>query len=314
MSTTSTAPPRLHRAPGNPPAGRGLADPLFNAVTVLVIGVALAAVIYPLYFILIASVSDPDRVYDGSVWLWPSGVTLDGYARILSDPTVWRGLGNSALYTSLAVTISVTLVLTGGYALSRRDLPGRKLILAFIVITLFFDGGIIPRYLVVRELGLLNTVWAVILPNAISVWNLVIARVYFESNIPDSLREAAILDGASDLRFFWKIVLPLSKPLIAIMVMIHLVWNWNAFLEALMFLTDESKYPLQLVLRNILVQNDVASSGNLVGDLSSYAEQQRTAGLIKYAMIVFAAAPLLALFPFLQKYFVKGLTLGAVKS
>lgn len=314
MSTTSTAPPCLPPAPDKPLARRGLADPLFNAATVLVIGVALAAVIYPLYFILIASVSDPDRVYEGSVWLWPSGITLDGYARILSDPTVWRGLANSAFYTALGTAVSVTLVLTGGYALSRRDLPGRRLILALIVLTLFFDGGIIPRYLVVRELGLLDTVWAIVLPNAVAVWNLVIARVYFESNIPDSLREAAALDGASDLRFFFKIVLPLAKPLIAIMVMIHVVWNWNAFFEALIYLTDESKYPLQLVLRNILVQNEVTASGHLVGDLSSYAEQQRTAGLIKYSMIVFAAAPLLALFPFLQKYFVKGLTLGAVKS
>ncbi|MBN6052629.1 carbohydrate ABC transporter permease, partial [Nonomuraea sp. RK-328] len=292
---------------------RRLGEPLFNAVTLLVIGGALAAIIYPLYFILIASVSDPDRVNTGQVWLWPSGVTFDGYRRILSDPTVWQGLGNSVTYTALGTALSVALVLAGGYALSRHDLPGRNVILLLIVITLFFDGGLVPRYLVVRDLGLLDTVWAMILPNAVTVWNLVIARVYFESNIPASLREAASLDGASDLRFFLRIALPLAKPLIAVMALIHLVWNWNAFFDALIFLTDDSKYPLQLVLRNILVQNEVTASGNLVGDLAGYAEQQRVAGLIKYAMIVFASAPLLLVFPFLQKYFVKGMLIGAVK-
>jgi putative aldouronate transport system permease protein len=290
-----------------------LGDPLFNAVTLLIIGGALAAIIYPLYFILIASVSDPDQVNTGQVWFWPSGVTFDGYRRILSDPTVWQGLANSVTYTALGTVLSVALVLAGGYALSRHDLPGRNVILLLIVVTLFFDGGLVPRYLVVRDLGLLDTVWAMILPNAVTVWNLVIARVYFESNIPASLREAASLDGASDLRFFLRIALPLAKPLLAVMALIHLVWNWNAFFDALIFLTDDSKYPLQLVLRNILVQNEVTASGNLVGDLAGYAEQQRLAGLIKYAMIVFAAAPLLLVFPFLQKYFVKGMLIGAVK-
>ncbi|MDP4504353.1 carbohydrate ABC transporter permease [Nonomuraea turcica] len=290
-----------------------LGDPLFNAVTLLIIGGALAAIIYPLYFILIASVSDPDQVNTGQVWFWPSGVTFDGYRRILSDPTVWQGLANSVTYTALGTVLSVALVLAGGYALSRHDLPGRNVILLLIVVTLFFDGGLVPRYLVVRDLGLLDTVWAMILPNAVTVWNLVIARVYFESNIPASLREAASLDGASDLRFFFRIALPLAKPLLAVMALIHLVWNWNAFFDALIFLTDDSKYPLQLVLRNILVQNEVTASGNLVGDLAGYAEQQRMAGLIKYAMIVFAAAPLLLVFPFLQKYFVKGMLIGAVK-
>jgi putative aldouronate transport system permease protein len=290
-----------------------LGEPLFNAVTLLVIGGALAAIIYPLYFIVIASVSDPDQVNTGQVWLWPSGLTFDGYRRILSDPAVWHGLANSMIYTALGTALSVALVLAGGYALSRHDLPGRNIILLLIVITLFFDGGLVPRYLVVRDLGLLDTVWAMILPNAVTVWNLVITRVYFESNIPASLREAASLDGASDLRFFFRIALPLAKPLIAVMALIHLVWNWNAFFDALIFLTDESKYPLQLVLRNILVQNEVTASGNLVGDLAGYAEQQRVAGLIKYAMIVFAAAPLLLVSPFLQKYFVKGMLIGAAK-
>ncbi|NDL59875.1 carbohydrate ABC transporter permease [Phytoactinopolyspora mesophila] len=293
---------------------RKLSDPLFNAVTVLVLGGALVAIIYPLYFILIASVSEPDQVYEGNVWLAPAGFTLDGYERIVSDPAVWRGLMNSLLYTGLAVTISVCLVLTAGYALSRRDMPGRSMFMLLFLATMFYDGGMIPRYLVVRDLGMLDSIWAMVLPNAVAVWNLIIARVYFESNIPGSLREAAHMDGASDLRFFFRIVLPMSKPLIAVMIMIHMVWNWNAFFDALIFLTDDSKYPLQLVLRNILVQNEVSTTGNLVGDLASYAEQQKVAELIKYGMIVFASLPMLLLFPFLQKYFTKGMLIGAVKN
>jgi putative aldouronate transport system permease protein len=293
---------------------RKLSDPLFNAVTVLVLGGALIAIIYPLYFILIASVSEPDQVYEGNVWLTPAGFTLDGYERIVSDPAVWRGLMNSVLYTGVAVTISVCLVLSAGYALSRRDMPGRSMFMILFLATLLFDGGMIPRYLVVRDLGLLDSIWAMVLPNAVAVWNLIIARVYFESNIPESLREAAHMDGASDLRFFFRIVLPMSKPLIVVMIMIHMVWNWNAFFDALIFLTDESKYPLQLVLRNILVQNEVSTTGNLVGDLASYAEQQKVAELIKYGMIVFASLPMLLLFPFLQKYFTKGMLIGAVKN
>ena len=291
-----------------------LADPLFNAVSVLILCAAIAAVLYPLYFVVIASVSEPSRVYEGAVWLWPSGITLDGYTRILTDVAVWRGLANSVLYTSVATTVSVTLILAAGYALSRRDLPGRRLITALIVLTLFFDGGIIPRYLVVQELGLLNTMWAVVLPGAVAVWNLIIARTFFATTVPDELRDAAQLDGANDLRFFWSVVLPLSKPLLALMVMIHLVWNWNAFFDALIYLTDESRYPLQLVLRNILIESEISSTGNLTGDVESYAAAQRVAELAKYSMIVFSTLPLLLLFPFLQKQFTKGALLGAVKS
>jgi putative aldouronate transport system permease protein len=182
------------------------------------------------------------------------------------------------------------------------------------VITLFFDGGMIPRYLVVQDLGMLDTMWAVVLPGAVGVWNLIIARAFFDVTIPDELREASQLDGASDFRFFFRIVLPLSKSLIVLMVMIHMVGNWNAFFDALIYLNDDSKYPLQLVLRNILIQSDISASGSLSGDLSSYAETQRVAELVKYAMIVFSTFPILAMVPFLQKHFTKGALLGSVKS
>lgn len=309
MTTTTTIPVRTRR-----PLSNRIPDSVFNATSIAVLSAAVIAVLYPLYFILIASMSDPNAVYDGRVWLWPSGFTLDGYNRILGDATIWRGFANSVLYTAVGTAISVALIVAGGYALSRKDLPGRKTITLLLVVTLFFDGGMIPRYLVVQDLGLLDTMWAVVLPGAVGVWNLIIARAFFDVTIPNELREASQLDGASDFRFFFQVVLPLSKSLIVLMVMIHMVANWNAFFDALIYLNDDSKYPLQLVLRNILIQSDISASGSLSGDLSSYAETQRVAELVKYAMIVFSTFPILALVPFLQKHFTKGALLGSVKS
>jgi len=293
---------------------RRLADPLFNAFAMAILGFALIAVIYPIYFIVIASVSEPARVYEGQVWFWPVGFTLDGYARLLTDASVWRGLGNSMLYTGLATALSVALVVSAGYVLSRRDLPGRKTITFLIVVTLFFDGGIIPKFLVVQNLGLLDTIGAMILPGAVAVWNIIIARAFFESNLPDELREAAQVDGASDFRFFFRIAVPLSKPLIALMIVIHLIWNWNGFFDALIYLNNPDLYPLQLVLRNILVQSDLSGSANMSGDLDSYEAAQRLAELIKYSAIVFASIPLLLMVPFLQRFFTQGALLGAVKN
>ena len=178
---------------------------------------------------------------------------------------------------------------------------------------MFFDGGIIPRYLVVRQLNMYNTIWAVVVPGAIGVWNLIIARTFFQSTIPPEMREAAFIDGASEFQYFRKVVLPLSAPLVAVMVLTHVVGNWNAFFDALIYLTDEDKYPLQLVLRNILTQGDIAAQAAMLTDVESYAAQQRVGEMIKYGMIVIASAPLLILYPFLQRYFERGLMVGAIK-
>jgi len=286
---------------------------MFNAVSIgLLIG-AIVVIVYPLYFILIASFSDPVQIYDGNVWLWPAGFTLEGYQRIFSDPAILRGFANSVLYTALGTTISVSAILCAAYALSRKDLYGRKFFMLLFVITMFIDGGLIAKYLVVRDLGMLNSVWAVVLPGAVGVWNLIIARSFFENNVPGELREAAQLDGASDFRFFFSIVLPLSKPLIFLMIMIHLVANWNAFFDALIFLNDESKYPLQLVLRNVLIQSEVSAAGGS-GAMESFAAAQRIGELVKYGMIVVSSVPLLIVLPFMQKHFTKGVMLGAVKN
>lgn len=305
MTQTMTPPRR--------PWASKLSDRGFNRASVLVLSLGIVAVIYPIYFIVIASVSDPNAVYNGDVWLLPSGFTLEGYERIFSDATIIRGFANSVLYTGLATTVSVVLIISGGYALSRRDLPGRRTITFLLVITLFFDGGMIPRYLIVQQLGLLDTIWAMILPGAVGVWNLLIARSFFEVTLPNELREAAQIDGASDFRFFFSVAVPLARSLIVLMVMVHLVANWNAFFDALIYLNDSSKYPLQLVLRNILIQSDL-SAGSLTGDLESYAQAQRVGELVKYATIVVSTLPIIALVPFLQKHFTKGALLGAVKS
>ncbi len=296
------------------PLSNRLSDRAFDRASVLILSISALAVIYPIYFIVIASVSEPSAVYNGDVLVAPSGFTLEGYARIFSDPTIIRGFANSVLYTGLATAISVTLIVTGGYVLSRPDLPGRKTITFLLVITLFFDGGMIPRYLVVQQLGMIDTIWALVLPGAVGVWNLLIARSFFDVTIPGELREAAQLDGANDFRFFFTVAVPLAKSLIVLMVMIHVVGNWNAFFDALIYLNDDSKYPLQLVLRNILIQSDLSSTGSMTGDLESYAQAQRVAELVKYSTIVVSTLPIIALVPFLQKHFTKGALLGAVKS
>ena len=296
------------------PFHRRLADPLFALVTYGLIGLSIIAIIYPLYFIVIASISDPNLVQQGKVILFPRGVTFDGYLTIFGTSTIVRGFANSVLYTVVGTTLSVAMILTGAYALSRKDMPGRNLFMILFVITMFFDGGMIARYLVVKELGMLNTLWAVVLPGAVGVWNLIIARTFLQQNLSPELREAAQLDGASDFRFFFGIAIPLSKPLIVLMVMIHLVANWNAFFDAMIYLNDESKYPLQLILRNVLIQSQASSSGMDMASMDSTAAAQRMGELLKYSMIVVSTVPLLIAFPFLQRHFIKGATLGALKS
>ena len=293
--------------------GKSRDEIIFDIVNVILLSTAFLLVLYPLYFVVIASLSNPDRIWSGEVWLIPRDITIDGYRRIFRDPAIWIGFRNSALYTVVGTAISVSLILTAGYALSRKELPGRNLITIIFIITMFFDGGIIPRYLVVRDLHMLNTMWAVVLPGAVGVWNLIIARTFFQSTIPPEMREAASIDGANEFQYFLRVVIPLSAPLVAVMVLTHVVGNWNAFFDALIHLTDEDKYPLQLVLRNILTQGNVAAQAAMLTDVASYAAQQRVGEIIKYGMIVIASAPLLILYPFLQRYFERGLMVGAIK-
>ncbi|MEY2191888.1 carbohydrate ABC transporter permease [Neobacillus sp. BF23-41] len=286
-------------------------DKVFDIINFFLVAIILLLVVYPLYFIVIASISDPNMIYEGKVWLLPKELTLEGYQRIFGDSKIWLGYKNSIMYTVVGTIVNVSFTLMAAYALSRKDLYGRNVIMFLFLMTMFFSGGLIPTYLVVKNLGLLNTMWALILPKAVAVWNVIVAKTFFESSIPNELLEAARIDGCSDVKFFWKIVLPLSKPIVAVMVLFYAVGHWNSYFDALIYLNNENLYPLQLILRNILIQNQASTM--MISDLDSLAAKQRVSELIKYGVIIVATIPLLIVYPFVQKYFVKGVMIGGIK-
>lgn len=286
-------------------------DIIFAVSNYTFLSIILLLILYPLYFIVIASISNPELVSRGEIWLIPKGITLDGYKRIMSYSQIWTGYRNTIFYTVLGTSISVSLTLTSAYALSRKDLYGRNVIMAFLAFTMFFSGGLIPTYLLVKSLNLTNTIWALVLPNAVWVYNVIISRTFFASSIPSDLLESAQLDGCSNTRFFFQIVLPLSKPVISVMALFYAVGQWNNFFDALIYLRKESLYPLQLILRSILLANSVDSS--TVTDASSVDTRYRIAEMIKYGSIIVSTLPIIAVYPFLQKNFAKGVMIGAVK-
>ena len=289
---------------------RTRADKAFDLMDYIFLTVAFLLVAYPLYFVVIASVSDPIAVYEGRVIFYPIKPTLEGYRRILSYSTLFTGYKNTLLYTLVGTSINVVLTITAGYALSRKELVGRNIMMMGVMITMIVSGGMIPNYLLVRSLKIYNTMWALILPGAVSTWNLIVTRTFFQQTIPDELREAADLDGCSDTAFFLRVVLPLSTSIIAVMILFYAVSHWNSYFNALIYLSSTAKYPLQLVLRNILIVNTL---DDMVNDVATQAAQQRMGDLIKYGMIIISSLPLLILYPFLQKYFVQGVMIGAIK-
>ncbi len=286
------------------------ADILFDITNYTLLGGFVLMILYPLYFILIASFSDPNAISSGEVWLIPQDITFEGYQRIFNDGAIWNGYKNSILYATLAAIIGTALAIMAAYPLSRKDLYGRKIITIFFIITLFFNGGLIPTYLLVKKLHMVDTIWAVVLLSVVDAFVIIIARTFFEG-LPEEVHEAATIDGCTNLRYIGSFVIPLSKPIIAVLVLFAVVRQWNGFFDALIYLNDGDKYPLQLILRNILIQNQ--PSGNMVDDIQTALEKQRVVGLIKYGVIVIAALPLLVLYPFLQRYFVKGVFIGSVK-
>lgn len=286
------------------------ADRIFDILNYVFLTLCLLIVAYPLYFIVIASVSDPTAVYAGKVILWPARFTLEGYQRILDYESFFAGYRNTVIYTVVGTAVNVLITIPGAYALSRKDLVGRNLFMMGVTFTMIFSGGLIPTYLLVISLNLYNTMWALILPVAVSAWNLIVARTFFQQTIPDELLEAATLDGAGNTQFFLRVVLPLSKSIIAVMVLFYAVNHWNSYFNALIYLKSAEKYPLQLVLRNILFEN---SLGDMVEDASTLALQQRLGDLIKYGIIIASSLPLLILYPFLQRFFIQGVMIGAVK-
>ena len=289
----------------------GLGDKTFDTIVFVLMTVFLLICLYPLYFIIIASISDPYMVSSGKVLFYPRGITFNGYERIFNYAKIWTGYRNTLLYTTLGTTINVIITVTAGFALSRKTLVGRKPILLMFIFTMFFNGGMIPTYMVVDSLGLINTIWAMVLPNALQVWNLMIARSFFESTIPEDLRSAAFIDGAGNLRFFFQIVMPLSKAIVSVMVLFYAISHWNAFFNAFIYLESDKLYPLQVVLRDILVSNQ--PDPTMIDDLATLIERQKVAEMLKYGLIVVASLPVLILYPFVQRYFVTGVMVGSIK-
>ncbi len=290
----------------------GLSEKSSDIVLVVICAVILFLVAYPLYYVLAASVSDPYDVYAGKTFLLPSKFTLDGYKAVFSDPSILTGLLNSFKYTIIGTVFSVVVLYLAAYPLSIRDLPGRKFFSIFFIITMYFGGGMVPTYLVVKETGLINNMWALFLPGGVAVGNLIIVRNFFENSIPRAMTEAAEIDGASKWTTFIQIVVPLSRSIMAVMVVFSMVAYWNDWFTSMIYLPSPSKAPLPLVLRNILIKSS-ASASQASTISGGFAELNKMTEMIKFSSIIIAAAPMLAIYPFVQKYFEKGFMAGAVK-
>ncbi|WP_375103595.1 carbohydrate ABC transporter permease [Paenibacillus sp. RS8] len=284
-------------------------DKLFLTTIYILLSLVVIAVIYPLIFIISSSISSPAAVTSGRVWLWPVDISFKGFKVLLNTPEILTGYGNSIFYTAAGTFISVVLTIMIAYPLSRRGFFGRNTLMMIITFTMIFSGGLIPTYMVVKELHLIDTRWALLIPNAIWVWQVIIARSFFQSSIPEELLEASEIDGCSDMRFVWSVVIPLSKPIIAVLVLMYAVGQWNAYFDALIYLKSADLFPLQLVLRSIIIQNN--SAGTM--DAMKMVERQQLAELLKYALIVIATLPVLVIYPFVQRYFVQGMLVGSVK-
>ncbi|ANY74967.1 MULTISPECIES: carbohydrate ABC transporter permease [Paenibacillus] len=286
-------------------------DRIFNIINYTILILVTLIVLYPLLFVLSASFSDPQTVLRGEMLLWPKGFNLNSYVKIFQNQDIISGFTNTLIYTSLGTLINLTMTILAAYPLSRKDFVGRNAIMALLVFTMFFSGGLIPTYLLIKNLGMLNSLWVMIIPNAVSIWNIIIMRTFFQQSIPNELQEAATIDGCSNIKILTRIILPLSMPIIAVTILFYAVGHWNAFFNALLYLSDKEKFPLQLILREILIQgqtNDMVKMST-----ESAIKQQREVEGIKYAVLVVANLPVLALYPFLQRYFVKGVMIGAIK-
>jgi putative aldouronate transport system permease protein len=275
----------------------------------------LVAIGYPLIYILSSSLSSTRAVTSGRVWLWPVDPSLAGYEAVFRNKGILTGYANSAFYTLFGTLINVAVTIMAAFPLSRKDFYGRGFFMFLLTFTMLFSGGLIPYYLVVRALGMVDTRWALLIPSAMAVYQVIIARTFFQITIPGELADAAEIDGCSDLGFLVRIVLPLSTAIVAVLTLMYAVGNWNSYFSALIFLSDAAKYPLQIVLRNILILNmfDPASIATRGIDTHKMVELQGLSDLLKYALIVVASLPVLLLYPFVQRYFVKGVLIGSLK-
>lgn len=287
-----------------------LGDKVFDIINQILLVVILLAVFYPLYFIIIASLSDPTAVSSGNVYFAPKGFNLDGYLEVFKNQKIWLGCKNSLIYTVVGTAINLSLTVPAAYGLSKKSLPGKGFLMGMITFTMFFSGGLIPGYLLIDKMGINNTMWALVLPGAVSVYNLIVTRSYMASNISGELEEAAQLDGCSDINLFFKIVLPLSKPIIGVILLMYAVGHWNSYFNALIYIRNQDLYPLQVILRDLLIQTEQAAS---MGGDASVLELQKMSDMLKYSVIVVSSLPVLCIYPFIQKYFEKGIMIGSLK-
>lgn len=287
------------------------ADRAFDLVNNLFLLFCFLVVLYPLLYIISCSFSNAKAVMSHKVWLWPVDFDLTAYKAVFTNKQIGRGYFNSLYYVVFGTVISVMLTMLLAYPLSRKEFYGRKMVTKLIMFTMLFTGGTIPLYLVVRNVGIYDTRWAMLLPNAITVWNVIIARTFLQENITDELYDAAQIDGCSDIRFLFQMVFPLSKAIIAVLALFYAVSQWNKYFDALIYLQNQSLYPLQIVLRNILIINK--NTPSMMTDVAAAARAQGLSETIRYALIVVASAPLLIIYPFVQKFFVKGVMIGSVK-
>lgn len=285
-------------------------DKIFDAVNIVIMILLLFIFVWPLWFVVISSFSNPYEVWKGNVLIWFKGFTLKGYEQLFNYDPIWIGYRNTIFYTVFGTAFNLLLTLPCAYSLSRRDFRGRKGIMLLFTFTMFFSGGMIPLYLIIRNLGMIDTVWAVVLPGAISVHNLIIAKSFFSSSIPFELQESAFVDGCSNIRTLLTIIIPLSAPILAVLTMYYGVAHWNAYFNAMMYLSDSKKFPLQIALREILMTNSIADATDTT--MNSVDQILLYEGL-KYAVVIVASLPVMCLYPFLQRYFVKGTMIGAVK-
>lgn len=286
-------------------------DKVFNIFNIVLMCFLVGIVIYPIYFIIIASVSSPEAVTNGEVWLFPNEIDLGGYQRILSEKLIWTGYKNTIIYTILGTFLNICFTIPAGYALSRKDLPYRKGIMMFLIVTMFFGGGLVPFYTLVSNLGMVNTMWALIIPKLVSVWNIFMTKAYYESLSAEGIEEAAKIDGANDFMIFFKIILPISKPIISVMILFYAVGHWNSYFDAMIFISDENLYPLQLVLRDILIVADQSTGG--MANVDSIVERLTLANQIKYGAIIVSSLPLIIFYPFIQRFFKDGIMVGSLK-
>ena len=287
-------------------------DLVFTIIIYIFVICAIIIVAYPLYFVLIASVSDPTYVNSGDFLLYPKGFNLLGYNRVFADIRIWIGYMNTIIYTVFGTLLGLLSSLLAGYALSRKDLPGRNLIMGIFAFTMYFGGGLIPFYMVVKGLGLVNTRLVLIILGSVSVYNIIIIRTFFASTLPIELQEAAFIDGCTNQRFFFSIALPLSKAIIAVIALYLAVGYWNSFFNAMIFITDRNKQPLQIYLREILLTAKTMDSTSLA-DPEAASKLEKMVEIVKYGVIVVSTLPIICFYPFLQKYFVQGVMIGAIK-